>query len=98
MRQFPLANLFQTGLANAYRATYAWVFIIIYVITRQPNLKFWLYTFQILTLFWPINFLRLQLQNNSAVGVEVKPEVHSCTLSFDIKQKFGCLTSGMIYW
>ena len=48
------------------------------------NLKFWLYNWQILTLFLPVNFLRLQLQNNSAVGVEVSPETYSCTLCFEI--------------
>jgi len=37
-----------------------------------------------MTLFWPINFLRLQLQNNSALGVEVNPEAYSCTLIFQI--------------
>jgi len=31
----------------------------------------------------------LQLQNNSTLGVEVNPEVYSCTLSFEIK-KIGC--------
>jgi len=30
----------------------------------------------------------LQLQNNSALGVEVNPEVYSCTLSFEIKKMF----------
>jgi len=30
----------------------------------------------------------LQLQNNSALGVEVNPEVYSCTLSFE--KKIGC--------
>jgi len=39
----------------------------------------------------------LQLQNNSASGVEVNPEVYACTLSFELKM-FGCLTLGMIYW
>jgi len=29
-----------------------------------------------LTLFLPIYFLRLQLQNNSALGVEVNPEAY----------------------
>jgi len=28
----------------------------------------------------------LQLQNNSALGVEVDPGVYSCTLSFEIKK------------
>jgi len=41
--------------------------------------------------------LRLQLQNNSALGVEVNPEAYSCTLLQSFK-KFGCLTLGMIYW
>ena len=50
------------------------------------NLKFWLYKLQILTLFWPIIFLRLQLQNNSALSVEINPEVYSCTLSFETKK------------
>jgi len=27
----------------------------------------------------------LQLQNNSALGVEVKPEAYLCTLCFEIK-------------
>jgi len=31
----------------------------------------------------------LQAQNNSALGLEVNPEVYSCTLSFEIK-KIGC--------
>jgi len=39
----------------------------------------------------------LQLQNNSALGVEVNPEGYSCTLCFEILN-FGCLTTGMIYW
>ena len=30
--------------------------------------NFWLFNSQIWTLFWPINFLRLQLQNNLALG------------------------------
>jgi len=29
----------------------------------------------------------LQLQNNSALDVEVDPEVYSCTLSLEIKKK-----------
>jgi len=37
-----------------------------------------------LTLFWPINFPRLQLQINSALGVEVNPEAYSCTVCFEI--------------
>jgi len=39
-----------------------------------------------LTLFSPINFLRLQLQNNSDLGVEVNPEAYSysSTLCFEI--------------
>jgi len=43
-----------------------------------------IYTFHfILT----INFLRLQLQNNSAIGVEFNPEAYSCTLwEFEIKK------------
>jgi len=41
-----------------------------------------------LTLFQRINFQRLQLQNNSALGVEVNPEVYSCTLSFEIKNNW----------
>jgi len=48
------------------------------------NIKFLLYNLQIFTLFWPIHFLPLQLQNNSAQGVEVNPEAYSCTLSFEI--------------
>jgi len=40
------------------------------------NLQFWLCNLQILTLFWPIEFLRLQLQNNSALGVDVNPEAY----------------------
>jgi len=28
--------------------------------------------------------LRLQLQNNSALGVDVNPEAYSCTLCFEI--------------
>jgi len=43
-----------------------------------------------------MNFLRLQLQNNSALGVEVKPEAYLCTLIRNFK-KFSCLTLGMIY-
>jgi len=31
----------------------------------------------------------LQLQNNSALGVEVNPKVYLCILSFEIK-KIGC--------
>ena len=31
----------------------------------------------------------MQLQNNSALGVMVNPEVYSCTISFEIK-KIGC--------
>jgi len=41
-----------------------------------------------------MNFLRLLLQNISALGVEVNPETNSCTLCFEIK-KIGCLTLGM---
>jgi len=41
------------------------------MITRATNSLTW--KLKILTLFWPINFLHLQLQNNSALGVEVKP-------------------------
>jgi len=33
-----------------------------YGATNFQNLKFWLYNLQNLTLFWSINFLRLQLQ------------------------------------
>ena len=62
------------------------------------DFKFWLYNLQILTSFWPINFLRLQLQNSSALGVKVNPETYSCTLSIRNYKKFGSLTSGMIYW
>jgi len=44
--------------------------------------------------------LRLQLQNNSALGVEVgvkvNSEAYSCTLLRNFK-KFGCLTLAMIY-
>jgi len=29
----------------------------------------------------------LQLQNNSALGVEVNPEAYPCTLCFEIKKK-----------
>jgi len=59
------------------------------IITRAThflpkNLKFWLYNLQILTLLWLINFLRLQLQSNSAVGVEVNPEAYSCAPCFKI--------------
>ena len=43
-----------------------------------------------MTLFWPINFLCLQLKKNSALGVEVNPEAYSGTLSFKMKIiKFG---------
>jgi len=42
-----------------------------------------------------MNFLRLQLQNDSALGVEVNPEAYLCTLLQTLK-KFGCLTSAMI--
>jgi len=35
--------------------------------------------------FWPTNFLRLQLQNNSALGVEVNPEAYLCTLLWKFK-------------
>jgi len=62
------------------------------------NFKFWLYKLHILTSFWPTNFLRLQLQNNSALGAEVNSETYSYTLGFRNHKKFGCLTSGMIYW
>jgi len=30
----------------------------------------------------------MQQQNNSALGVEVNPEVHLCTLSFEIKKNW----------
>jgi len=36
--------------------------------------------------FWPINCQCLQLQNNSAIGVEVNPEAYSCTPCFEIKK------------
>ena len=52
------------------------------------NLEFWLYNLQILTLFWPIYFMRFQLQNGSALGVEVNPETYSCTLCFEIKRNW----------
>jgi len=59
------------------------------IITRatnilSKNLKFWLYDLQILTLFWPIDFLRLQLQNTSTLGVKVNPEAYTCSVCFDI--------------
>jgi len=61
-------------------------FVIARVTNFWPkNVKLWLYNLQILTLFWPINFLRLQLQNNAALGVEVNPEVYSYTLRFEKK-------------
>jgi len=47
-----------------------------------------------LTLFRPINFLRLQLQNNSALDVEVNPEAYSCTLKLRNFEKFDCSTFG----
>jgi len=53
-------------------------------IFQPKNLIFWLYNLQILTLFWPINFLFLQLQNSSVLGVEVNAEAYSCTLCFEI--------------
>jgi len=67
---------------NSTRANILWLL-------GQPifwprNLKFWLYNLQIFTLFWPINFLHLQMQNNSALGVEVNPEAYSRTLCFEI--------------
>jgi len=34
-----------------------------------------------------MNFLHLQLQNDSALGVEVNWETYSCTLYFEIKTK-----------
>jgi len=43
-----------------------------------------------------MNFLRLQLQNKSGLGVEVNPEAYPCTLRFKIK-KIGYLTLGMTY-
>jgi len=52
----------------------------------SKNVKFWLYNLQILTLFRPINFLCMQLQNNSSLGVEVNPEVIHALLSFKIKK------------
>ena len=55
------------------------------------------YNLQILTLFWPIHFLCLQLQTNSALGTEVNSEAYSCTISFEIK-KIGCWSLEMIYW
>jgi len=62
------------------------------------NLKFWLYNLQILTLFWPIHFLRLQLQNNSALGVEVNPEGYSSTLYFKIFKYLAVQTLGIIWY
>ena len=42
------------------------------------NVQFWLCNLQILSLLWPVNFLRLQLQNNSALGVELtQKHVHA---------------------
>jgi len=64
-------------------------------ISWPENLKIYLYNLQILSSFWPINFLHLQLQNNSALGVAVNPEACSCSLCFQI---IGCLTLGMTYW
>jgi len=42
-------------------------------------------------------FSGLQLQNNSALDVEVNPEACLCTLLRNFK-KPGCLALGMIYW
>jgi len=50
-----------------------------------------------LTLFRPIKFLRLQLQNNSASGVDITSEAYLCTLLQNLKN-FGCLTLGTTYW
>jgi len=44
------------------------------------NIEFWLYNLQILTLFWPKNFLHVQLQNNSILGVVINSESHSCAM------------------
>jgi len=57
--------------------------------TRATNFLTWkrknlTLLFTIFTLFWPINFLRLQLQNISSLGVEVNPKAYSYTLSFNI--------------
>jgi len=41
-----------------------------------------------LTLYLPINFLYLQLQNNSDLGVEFNPEAYLCTLLRN-KKKLG---------
>ena len=43
-----------------------------------------------------MNFLRLELQNNSALGVEVNPEAYSCPMLRNFKI-FGCLTLEMVY-
>jgi len=43
-----------------------------------------------------MNFLHLQLQNDSALGVKVNPEVYLCTLLQSFK-KFDCLTLAMIH-
>jgi len=89
-RRFP-AVLKRDGLAVSNHVLYV----------GQPifwpkSLKFWLYNLQVLTLFWAINFLRLQLQNNSALDVEVNPEVYSCTLSFEIKKKLFNFGDGIL--
>jgi len=60
------------------------------------NLKFWLQNLQILTLFWLINLLRLELQNNSAFGVDVNSEAKSVGMLQTFKE-FVYLTLAMIY-
>jgi len=60
------------------------------------NLNFWVYNIKILTVSWPINFMCLQLQTNSVLGVEVHSEAYSCTPCFELK-KNCCLNLALIY-
>jgi len=72
---------------NMYPQSFLWQNILSWLgqpIFWSKNFKFWLYNLNILTLFWPINFLRLQLQNISAFGAEANPEAYSCTPCFEI--------------
>ena len=83
------ASLHQISKTNEIVTGWESSIAVLTQIIRQPifwpkNVKFSLKNLLILTLFWVINFLRLKLQNNSAIGVDVTSEANS----FRILQTF----------
>ena len=67
---------------------YVLVLLLGQTIFWPKNWNFWLYNLQILTLLWPINFLRLQLQNNSALGVVANSESYSYPILGNLKKNW----------